>query len=558
MLQKLHIRNYAIIDDLQISFSHNLNVITGETGAGKSILMGALNLILGQRADSSILRHQNIKCVVEGLFIIKNNIAIKQFFISNDLENENEILLRREITSNGKSRGFINDTPVSLSQLKELSNLLVDLHQQFDNLDVSNESFQLQVIDAVAGNFDLLTKLKSKFEKYSASRKELESLRLQQSNFNRELDYNRFLFQELQEIALQESELEKLESELKLLSNVEMVKLQLGSICSELSENERPILPHLNSILQKLITLQQYHPALLDLQQRINSTVIELQDITEELEHINNSVSYDAERIQFINERISAGYRLLKKHDVKSTTELLIIQHELQQKLNGYLDIESAIEALNKLTLELYEECIFIAKKISGNRDINIRGFEEKVNKLLIKVGMPNARLKVQQKQIDLTQDGIDRIEFLFDANIPAGKENIGARYEPLNKVASGGELSRLMLSIKSLVAQKLQLPTLIFDEIDTGISGEASRQVGMIMKELSNTHQIVSITHQPQIAAIADAHYFVYKDLRDDRIVTSIRLLNNDERIHAIARMLGGEKPTAAAMENAREMVSN
>jgi len=558
MLHKLHIQNYAIIDDLKISFSHNLNVITGETGAGKSILMGALNLILGQRADSSVLRQQNNKCIVEGLFIIKNNPAIKEFFIANDLDNEDEILIRREIAANGKSRSFINDTPATLVQLKELSGLLVDLHQQFDTFDVSKESFQREVVDAIAGNFELLQKLMGHFEKYISTKKQLESLQLQQSNFNKELDYNRFLFEELEELSLHENELENLDAELKLLSNVETVKQQLGMICSELMENDQPILPRLKSLQQKLSSLQQYHPILKGLQERISSAVIELHDIAEELEQINDSVSYDGERIQVINDRISAGYKLLKKHSVQSTAELIALQRELQEKLDSYLNIGSSIEILNSQTKEFYEDCLQVASVISINRSSNIKGLEEKVNKLLVKVGMPNARLKIQLQPLELAQHGIDKIDFLFDANIPAGKERKSGKFEPLYKVASGGELSRLMLSIKSLVAQKLQLPTLIFDEIDTGISGEAAKQVGMIMKDLSSSHQLISITHQPQIAAMADAHFFVYKEIVIDKIVTSIRLLNNDECVLAIAKMLSGERPTAAAMENAREMVGN
>lgn len=558
MLHKLHIQNYAIIDDLKISFSHNLNVITGETGAGKSILMGALNLILGQRADSSVLRQQNNKCIVEGLFIIKNNPAIKEFFIVNDLDNEDEILIRREIAANGKSRSFINDTPATLVQLKELSGLLVDLHQQFDTFDVSKESFQREVVDAIAGNFELLQKLMGHFEKYISTKKQLESLQLQQSIFNKELDYNRFLFEELEELSLHENELENLDAELKLLSNVETVKQQLGMICSELMENDQPILPRLKSLQQKLSSLQQYHPVLKGLQERISSAVIELHDIAEELEQINDSVGYDGERIQVINDRISAGYKLLKKHSVQSTAELIALQRELQGKLDSYLNIGSSIEILNIQTNEFYEDCLQVARVISINRSSNIKGLEEKVNKLLVKVGMPNARLKIQLQPLELSQYGIDKIDFLFDANIPAGKERKSGKFEPLYKVASGGELSRLMLSIKSLVAQKLQLPTLIFDEIDTGISGEAAKQVGMIMKDLSSSHQLISITHQPQIAAMADAHYFVYKEIVIDKIVTSIRLLNNDECVLAIAKMLSGERPTAAAMENAREMVGN
>ena len=558
MLHRLHIRNYAIIDELQINFSHNLNVITGETGAGKSILMGALNLILGQRADSSVLRQQNAKCVVEGLFVIKNKDSVKDFLLENDLDVEEEILIRREIATNGKSRSFINDTPATLVQIRELSKMLADLHQQFDTLEVGNEDFQREVIDAFAGNTDSLRKLKSIFENYQVASKELEALKKQQSDFNRELDYNRFLFDELEEVGLKEEELENMDAELKLLSNAEMIKQQLELISGDLIGNEEPLLPRLKSLQQKLSSLLPYHPSLSILQQRINGAVIELYDIAEEIEAINDSVMYDEERIQQLNDRISTGYKLLKKHSVKSTADLLAIHRQLKEKLDAYMNIDSSIGLLYRKAAGLYEAGMSVANEISDKRMASLKSFEQRVNGLLVKIGMPNARVKVDIQTSELSRYGIDKIDFLFDANIPAGKDNVAGKFEPLYKVASGGELSRLMLSIKSLVAQKLELPTLIFDEIDTGISGEAARQVGLIMKGLSSAHQIISITHQPQIAAMADAHFFVYKSIEKDNIVTSIRLLNGDERVLAIAKMLGGEKPTAAALENAKEMVGN
>ena len=551
MLQKLHIQNYAIIDDLKINFSDGLNIITGETGAGKSILMGALNLILGERADSSVLQQQNKKCIVEGSFVIKQSKQVKEFFAANDLDNEKEILIRREIASNGKSRGFINDTPVNLSQLRSLSVLLVDLHQQFDTLDLGTENFQRDVLDAFAGNAELLVNLKEKFANYTKAKKELDTLQVQQNNADKELDYNKFLFEELEELSLKENELEELDAELKLLSNAENIKQQLGSIYFELKDSDQPMVQQLKVLQNRLVSLQQYHSGIETLVQRLSSAVIEIKDVADELEGIDNAINFDQQRIEIINERISVGYKLLKKHGVNDTSQLLAIQQQLQQKLDAVLNISASIEKLESQTKQLYDDCIGIAKQISVNRAGQVKQFADKVNKLLVQVGMPNALLKVQLQTADLSVHGIDDIDFLFDAN----KSN---RFEPIGKVASGGELSRLMLSIKSLVARKLELPTLIFDEIDTGISGEAARQVGMIMKDLSAAHQLIAITHQPQIAAKASAHYFVYKEIKDDKIVTSIRLLNNDERITAIAKMLGGEKPTSAALENAKEMVGN
>jgi DNA repair protein RecN (Recombination protein N) len=551
MLQKLHIQNYAIIDELVISFSPNLNIITGETGAGKSILMGALNLILGQRADISTLQDKEKKCIVEGFFTIHDNAAVNAFLVKNELDVDREILLRREIAANGKSRSFINDTPVNLSQLKELAVLLVDLHQQFDTFELGSESFQREVMDALADNGNLLNQLKDVFGDYSASKKKLQELQEQQFNANKELDYHLFLYNELEELSLQENELENLEAEFKLLSNAESIKQQLGIIFFEMSGSEQPILQQLRALNQKLPPLQSFHPDINGLFERMNSSLIELQDISDELERIDEGIQHDAQRIETVNDRLSMGYKLYKKHSVNETSQLLAIQKGLADKLSVGVNISSAIAVLEKKTEELLHSATSLAKKISENRAKHAIPFAEKVNGLLAQVGMPNAQLKISMEPATLSSFGSDEINFLFDAN----KSN---RFEPLHKVASGGELSRLMLSVKSLVAKKLQLPTLIFDEIDTGISGEAARQVGVIMKDLSGAHQLIAITHQPQIAAKASAHYFVYKQVVNERITTSIRLLNQEERILTIAQMMSGEKPTSAALESAREMVVN
>lgn len=550
MLQKLRILNYAIIDELTISFSQKLNIITGETGAGKSILMGALDLVLGKRADTSILKDKEKKCIVEASFVIKNNEAVQQFFLNNDLDKEEEILIRREIAANGKSRSFVNDTPVNLSQLKELTANLVDLHRQFDTLEIGSENFQREVLDALADNASFLTQLNMVFAKYSAVKTELEALRQQQTSADKEADYNKFLLEEFTEINFKENELEELDAEIKLLSNAENIKLQLGVIYGFLSGGDEPVTQNLKSFSQKLASLKEYHVDIEDLQKRLSSAQLEIQDVADELEKIDDAIVYDAERINIVNERLSAGYKLLKKHTVTTTKELLDIQETLQQKLDAVFNITNAIEKAEKESNVLLEGATAIAVKINANRLAQIKPFTQKVNVLLAQIGMPNAQIKVEIKPTPLNAHGSDEINFLFDAN----KSN---RFEPLHKVASGGELSRLMLSVKSLVAKKLQLPVLIFDEIDTGISGEAAKQVGIIMKELSGSHQLIAITHQPQIAAKANAHYFVYKQIVKDTIQTSVRLLNEDERIVAIAQMLSGEKPTAAALENAKEMMN-
>ncbi|MEO7306963.1 MAG: DNA repair protein RecN [Ferruginibacter sp.] len=552
MLQKLNIQNYAIINELEIDFSDKLNIITGETGAGKSIVMGALSLILGERADSSVLQQKEKKAVVEGSFKAMNKKAIREFLKDNNLDAEDLLMIRREIAANGKSRAFINDTPVNLNQLKALGTLLVDLHQQFDTLELSSSDFQQEVLDALAGNAELLQQYQQVFQQYKKAKKELLELQSEQAAANAALDYNQFLFDELDEAGFTANELEELDAELKLLSNAENVKQELAGICYELKESEQPVVQQLKALYSKLHALDQYHGAIGELAKRLQSTQLELADIADELEHINNSVNYSAGRIQLVSDRISMGYKLQKKHAVTTTNELLVLKDQLQEKLDQILNIGDAIQQKEKLTNELLLQCQQTAKTISDNRKKAIKPFTENVNNLLARVGMPNARFSAEALPLDVLGElGIDKIEFLFDAN----KSN---RFEPLRKVASGGELSRLMLCIKSLVAKKLQLPTLIFDEIDSGISGEAAKQVGNIMKELSGSHQLISITHQPQIAAKATAHYFVYKAIDKDKIVTSIRLLNNDERITTIAQMLSGEKPTAAALQNAREMVGN
>ncbi|MEQ1553886.1 MAG: DNA repair protein RecN [Ferruginibacter sp.] len=550
MIQKLRIQNYAIIDELVIQFSHNLNIITGETGAGKSILMGALDLVLGKRADIAVLKNKEKKCIVEATFLIKNNDAVNIFFIANDLDTESEIIIRREIAANGKSRSFVNDTPVSLTQLKELAHNLVDLHRQFDTQEISTENFQKEVLDALADNGNLLAQLKFTFAKYTQAKNELEKLKNIQANANKEADYNTFLLNEFNEINLQPNELENLDAEIKLLTNAENIKIQLSNIYTPLINSEEPIVQNLKAFAQKLNGLKEYHVNIEELQKRLQSAQVEIQDIANELETIDDNIIYDAERINTVNDRISAGYTLQKKHGVVNTAQLLEIQETLQQKLDAVFNITATIEKLEKENTVLFEEANKIAATISTNRIAQIKPFVQKVNALLIQVGMPNAQIKVEIKPIAISQTGFDEINFLFDAN----KSN---RFEPLHKVASGGELSRLMLSVKSLVAQKLQLPVLIFDEIDTGISGEAAKQVGIIMKNLSASHQLIVISHQPQIAAKADAHYFVFKEIVKDSIQTSVRLLNNNERIVAIAQMLGGEKPTAAAIENAKEMMN-
>jgi DNA repair protein RecN (Recombination protein N) len=556
MLQRLHIQNYAIIDALSIDFSGRMNAITGETGAGKSILMGALSLILGDRADTAVLMNREKKCFVEGVFALGGKKEAAAFLKMNDLDAEEEVVIRREIAPNGKSRAFVNDTPVNLEQLRKLSSLLVDLHRQFDTLELGESDFQREVLDALAGQMGALGNYQASYRAWLAAGKALAELKDEKALFDKELDYNKFLFDELDELSLRENELEELDQELKLLNNSEAIKTVLTKIYSDLKEGEQPVVQQLRSFLHQLQSYSAYHPDLAELSQRMQSVQIELQDIGDELERVNDQVNYDPRRIETINERISVGYKLLKKHGVRTGQELLAIRGELSKNLQKMLNRDEQIGVVEKELSRLFREAKEQAVLLSKKRQAQAGPLEEQVNRLLHQVGMPNARLKVQVQPADadgsrLTSSGIDAIEFLFDANK-------SQRFEPIRKVASGGELSRLMLCIKSLVARSIDLPTLIFDEIDTGISGEAARQVGLILKSLSEKRQVICITHQPQIAGKADAHYFVYKEIKGEAIKTNIRLLTGDERITAIARMLSGEKPTAAALENAREMVMN
>ena len=550
MLQKLHIQNYAIIDEIEIDFSAKLNIITGETGAGKSILMGALSLILGERADTSVLLKNDKKCFIEGFFSLNDNHAAQQFLNSNELETEHELVIRREIAANGKSRAFINDTPATLQQLKELASLLVDLHQQFDTLELGDSSFQREVIDALANNNNGLVNYQLAYKQWVNAKHELEALQQKKSAFTKEEDYNQFLFDELNELALKENELEDLDTELKLLSNSEGIKAALNKVYFELKENDQPIVSTLKQLSNQLQSFAAYHADVKTIIDRIVSSQIELQDIADEVDRLNDSIGYDEKRIAIINDKMAAGYKLLKKHNVKTTNELLLIQHELEQKLQAVLNIDEAILTKEKETWALENKALQQAEILSKARQAQAKPLADKVNYLLHQVGMPNALLKVDVQETALHLFGKNTIEFLFDAN----KSN---RFEPIRKVASGGELSRLMLCIKSLVAQSIDLPTMIFDEIDTGISGEAAKQVGTIMQGLANNRQIICITHQPQIAGKANAHYFVYKEIKGNAVKTNIKLLNDDERITAIAKMLSGEKPSAAALESAKEMMN-
>ena len=550
MLKKLLIQNYAIIDEIEVDFAARLNVITGETGAGKSILVGALALILGERADGSILLNREKKCIVEGIFEWEHRKALQELLESFELDLDDLITIRREISPNGKSRAFVNDTPVNLEQLRLLASLLVDLHQQFDSLSLGQTEFQLNIIDAVCNHHGLVASYRMKYEAWKEVQLRLANIEAQKNQANREYDYNQFLFDELNDAAFSDNELENLEAELRLLSHAEGIKSALEKIIYDLREDNKPVLHQIKLAIAPLQSFSSYHAMLPALAERLQSVYIELKDLVAEVESVNDQIQYDTRRIEDINERIALGYKLLKKHGFQKTAELIDLKKQLEEKLNAVINLDDQVQNLRQTVESLYQACLADALQISNNRKQQIDPLTKKINQLLTQVGMPNARIKLIMTDRELNQHGRDEIEFLFDAN----KSN---RFEKLNKVASGGELSRLMLCIKSLVAQSMDLPTLIFDEIDSGISGEAAKQVGMLLKELATNRQVICITHQPQIAGRGDEHFHVYKMVDGDAVKTRIRLLSKEERIASIAEMLGGARPTAAALQNAREMVT-
>ncbi len=474
------------------------------------------------------------------------------FLTDNDLQSDDdEIVLRREINAAGKSRAFINDSPATLQQLKKLASMLVDLHQQFNTLELGDADFQREVLDALAQNQDVLQNYQDAYNHFRIASQELEKLKNQKADFAKEFDYQQFLFNELNELDLKENELELIEEELKVMSNAEVIKTKVTQSIFLLKESDEPLTQSLKQIIQQLQSVAGFHTGIAAVAERLQSAYLELADVADELENVSGSIQYDGVRIEEMNERISAGYRLQKKHGVQSTNELLQIQNALEEKLQQVLNIDSIILEKETKTKELFNQAQKLAETLSAERTKVIAPLTKNVHALLKQVGMPNAKIAVSVSSVALNLYGSDNIEFLFDAN------NTG-RLQPLDKVASGGELSRLMLCIKSLVAQSINLPTLIFDEIDSGISGEAARQVGIIMKSLADKRQVISITHQPQIAGKANKHFYVFKEIKDNAIVTRLRILSQEERIVAIAKMLSGEKPTAAALENAREMVMN
>ena len=550
MLTHLDIQNYILIDDLKINLSNRLSVITGETGAGKSIIMGALGLILGDRADSTVCRNPEKKCVIEGTFKLANKNHYAGFFEENDLDLADELIIRREINVQGKSRAFINDTPINLTELRQLTSQLVDLHQQFDTLSLGDMEFQRTVLDALANVHKELEAYQITYFDWKAATKHLSELIEQKENFDQTVAYKSHLLEELSSLGLKEYELEQLEADLKFMENAAEIKAKLTQSIHVLDESDQPILQQIKQIAHNLESIAKLQKDFDPLLERLKAAQIELADITIELQKWQDKMDFDTGKINTIQERLSQGYHLQKKHKVQSTTALLEIQEGLSKDLEAVLLIDEAIESYTKKVVATEKALTTLADDLSYKRKKQAAPFAKQVNHLLHQVGMPNAQLKVELVTVPFNHFGIDKIDFLFDANNTQ-------KFEPIKKVASGGELSRLMLCIKSLVGKSIDLPTMIFDEIDSGISGEPAKQVGLLLQELGQARQVLCITHQPQIAAKGQAHLYVYKVQDGNTTHTHVRMLETDERVVHIARMIGGDPPSKAALEHANELLA-
>ncbi|TAF50889.1 MAG: DNA repair protein RecN [Sphingobacteriia bacterium] len=548
MLTQLTIRNFVLINALDLYFQPGLQVITGETGAGKSLLMGALGLILGDRAENNGQRKEGEKSVLEARFSPLPPAA-QAWLLEQDLDPAEEFILRREIGTTGKSRAFLNDTPVGLPQLRAAAQLLVDLHQQFDTLELGKLDFQRSVIDALAGNETLLKEFSTAFQQKQVTEKNLTAARNQAAKFQQEQDYFHFQWEELEKSRWQPDEIEQLEQSWQTLSHAERIQSSLAEITQPLQGGENPLLPRFKQWQNALQSIQAYHPELPAMLERWQALRIELQDLADALSSIGESLETGAGQRDKILDRLNEGNRLLTKHQLKTTAELLALQEKLSGQLASGEALTEQIAAMEKSLATQTQALEKMAATLHEKRLATLPAFTQEVNGLLTRVGMPNAHIQVLLTPTHLHQHGNEQIEILFDAN-KSGK------FEPIRKVASGGELSRLMLCIKSLVADKVSLPTLIFDEIDTGISGEAAKQVGLILQQLSAHRQIICITHQAQIAGKAQHHYFVYKEEGPLGMTTQLRALTTPERIEHLAQMLSGAQPTAAALANAKELL--
>ena len=549
MLNSLHIVNYAIIDELRIDFHKGLHIVTGETGAGKSIILGALGLILGKRADTSVLKVSNEKCTVEAEFDI-SNYSLEEFFAAKELDYEKQTLIRREITAAGKSRAFINDTPVTLPVLQELSLHLIDIHSQHQNLELGNQEFLLSIIDNYAATRSALEKYRDIFQCYTEEKISYEKLRRKTENTQAEIDFLQHQFNELTVANLADGELPELEEELNQIEHAEEIKSNLHQASILLSGDDMGLVQQLNAVRQSFEKIKNvFHPAQ-GFFERTESLYIEAKDLELELGQAFEKVEFNPERQEFVSQRLSLLYNLMQKHKTDSIGALIEKRDQLDAQLNEYLNRDFNLEEQKKKFEKVKSELEAFATELSSKRQKSFGPFAQKVTSLLVGLGMPHAKLDIHHEILEPGETGIDQIRFLFSANQHQTPKDI-------SKIASGGELSRLMLAVKYLICNSTNLPTIIFDEIDTGVSGDIADKVGQIVVDMAKGMQVINITHLPQVASKGDYHFLVYKttDTTDTR--TGVKLLSAEERVEEIAKMLSGEQITTAAYENARVLLN-
>jgi DNA repair protein RecN (Recombination protein N) len=551
MLCNLVVDNYALISGLEIEFRKGLTIITGETGAGKSILLGALSLILGKRADTSVLFNKDKKCIVEGTFDIVR-YGLEPFLAENGIDYDDHTIIRREISVTGKSRAFINDSPVTLEILSEFGRKLIDIHSQHQNLNLASSIFQMIVIDNYARNNELLEQYTILFASYHAQLKKYRTLLDNSGQLKSELDYLQFQFQQLDEARIKEGELEELELEMEKLTHAGDIKNSLSAMTSLLEGENMALLQQLKDCIGHINRIYKYLPGGENLNHRLEAAYIDLKDMAHDLSVLNDQHDPDPERLAQVNDRLNLLYSLLKKHRLSTVGELLALRAQLQTKIDDIQSLDFNLEEIEKELESGRKQLHELATELRQRRQQVLAPFEQKITEMLREVGIPNAGFKVQHVSLeDFTDRGTDRLQFLFTANRNLPPQDI-------SRVASGGELSRLMLCIKSLLVDASGLPTLIFDEIDTGVSGDIAERVGNIISRMAEKMQIINITHLPQVASKGQQHYLVYKTDETHSTVTHMKLLSPQERHLEIAKMLSGEEVTPAAMENARALLGN
>ena len=551
MLRVLKIKNYAIIRETEIRFHAGLSIITGETGAGKSILMGALGLILGERADSKVILEGSEKCIVEASFEIES-YQLLDFFKQYELDYEPTCIIRRELTTSGKSRAFINDTPVNLPILKQLGIKLIDIVSQHETLELNEIQYQLSVIDTIANLSPLKNSFKSCFKIYKSKQIELDELIEKEAKAKQDEDYLKFVLNEIVELNPLEHEQEDLEKKLDELNHADNIQQACVHAINAFEGSDAAVLDQLKSLKQILSHAAKYHQGIQDLLPRIESNWVDLRDISQELSYIAEKTIADPVALTQVEQRLQSIYALQKKHRVQSNHEIIELRKKFEKQLDEINSLDSFIIEVSETLKKLANEAKNLALELRENRKRIIPEIEKNVSDLLIDVALVNAQFEIELNELDFDKansDGIDEVVFLFSANK-------GFKVQPINKVASGGELSRLMLCIQSLMANKMELPSVVFDEIDTGISGEAAQKVAAVMRKYAQSHQVIAISHLPQIAAKADEHLFVYKSTEGAHTQTAIKRLNSKERVEEIARMLSGENPSEKVMAAASELI--